>query len=232
MTLRVIDGLPYELIVGAECLKNEESVLDFGQGKGLKHSQDARWMPFFDHTPPPLITASLTDSRAPTALDATHRTPQSHEDKAWENGSTLEWDVYLSNDGISADGDVSKAVRGYAVVPMSQDKQLAVILPKEGHDLGKTAMVGVARGVRWWKPGTPVTCKLINWGNETAKVSNSTPIAHIFASNSKFTSIPIPVRRIPVDDRPNHAYLKPPSSRLRLLPSPKLRPNVRQRMPT
>ena len=66
---------------------------------------------------------------------------------------------------------------------MPQDKQQAIKLPKEGYDLGKTAMVGVARGVVWWKPGTPVTCKLVNRGNEPAKVSNSITIAHMIALN-------------------------------------------------
>ena len=104
---------------------------------------------------------------------------------AWEDDSTLEWDVYLSNHDISIDGYVSKAVGGYTIGPMPQDKQLAIILPKEAYDLGKTAVVGVARGVIWWKPGTPVICKLVNRGNEPAKVSNSTPIVHMIALNSR-----------------------------------------------
>ena len=69
---------------------------------------------------------------------------------------------------------------------MPQDKQLATILLKKAYDLGKTAMmVGAGRGVIWWKPGTPVVCKLVNRGNEPAKVSNSTPVAHIIALNSR-----------------------------------------------
>ena len=122
ITFRVVDGLPYGLIVGAGYLRGEESILGFGPGKGFKHSQNAPWIPSLDHPPPPLLTASLEDSRAQTALDATHRTPQSHEDMAWEDDSTLGWDVYLSNDNISAEGYVSRAVEGYAVGPMPQDK--------------------------------------------------------------------------------------------------------------
>ena len=94
----------------------------------------------------------------------------------------MEWDAFLSND-ISADEHVSKAVRRYAVGSMPQNKQLVIILPKKEYDLGKTAMVRVARGVIWWKPGTPVTCRLVNQGNDPAKVSNSTPIAHMIALN-------------------------------------------------
>ena len=116
-------------------------------------------------------------------LDKSYRTPQFHEDMSWEDDSTLEWDVYLSNDDISTDGSVSKAVGGYAVEPMLQGKQLAIILPKEAYDLGKTAVEGVARGGIWWKPGTLAICKLVNRGNEPAKVPNSTPIAHILALN-------------------------------------------------
>ena len=55
--------------------------------------------------------------------------------------------LYLSNDDISTDGYVSKAVGRYAVGPILQDKRLAIILPKEAYDMGKTAVVGVARGV-------------------------------------------------------------------------------------
>ena len=68
ITSRLVDGLPYGLIEGADYLRNEESILDFGPGNGFKHSQNAPWIPFLDHTPPPLLTASLTDSRAPIAL--------------------------------------------------------------------------------------------------------------------------------------------------------------------
>ena len=97
-------------------------MLDFGSGKGFKHSQNAPWITFLEDKPPPLLTTNLTDSRAPIALDVTHRTPQTHVDMAWEDGGTLEWDVYLSNDDISPDGYFRKAVGGYAVVPMPIDK--------------------------------------------------------------------------------------------------------------
>ena len=174
ITFRVVDGLPYGLIVGADYLRNEESILDFGPGKGFKHNPNAAWIPFLDHTPPSALIASLTDSLATTAVDAAHRTSQSHEDMAWEDDSTREWDVYLNNGDTSTEGYVSKVVGRYAVGPMPQDKQLAIILRKDAYDLGKTAMVGVARGVIWWKPGTPVLCKLVNRSNEPAKVPDST----------------------------------------------------------
>ena len=185
ITFRVVDGLPCGLIVGAYFRRNNESILDFGPGKGFKHSPNAAWIPFLDHTPPSALIASLTDSIATTVVDAPQRTSQSHEDMAWEDDSTLEWDVYLNNGDTSTEGYVSKVVREYAVGPMPQDKQLPIILPIEAYDLGKTEMVGVARGIIWWKPGTPVVCKLVTRSNEPAKVSNSTPIAHMIALNSK-----------------------------------------------
>ena len=100
ITFRVVDGLPFGLVVGADYLRNEEGILDFGPGKGFKHSQNAPWVPFLDHISPHLLIASPTDSRGPIAFDATHRTSQCHI-VAWEDESTLEWDVYLSNDDIS-----------------------------------------------------------------------------------------------------------------------------------
>ena len=105
-------------MVGADYLRNEETILDLRLEKTFKHSQDVLWIPALDHTPPPRFAARLTDSRAPTALDATHRTVQSHEDMAWEDDNTLELDVYLSNNDIYTDGYVSKAVGS-----MPQDKQ-------------------------------------------------------------------------------------------------------------
>ena len=111
-------------MVGANYLRNEESILGFRPEKVFKHSQDVPLISALDHTPPPLFSTNLADSRTPTALDATHRTAQSHEDMAWEDDNTLEQDVYLSNNGISIDGYVGKAVGGYAVGSMPQDKQL------------------------------------------------------------------------------------------------------------
>ena len=111
-------------MVWADYLRNEETIFGLRLEKGFKNSQDAPWIPALDHTPPSLFAARLTDSRAPTALDATHRTVQSHEDMTWKDDNTLEWDVYLSNNDISEDGYVSKAVRGNAVGSMPQDKQL------------------------------------------------------------------------------------------------------------
>ena len=141
ITFRVVGGLSHGLIVGADYLRNRESIIDFGHGKGFKHSQNAPWTPFLDHTSPPLLTASLIDSRTPIVLDSSDRTHQSHENMPREDNSTLEWDVYLSKGDISTDGYVSKAVGEYAVGPMRQVKQLAIILPKEAYDLGKTAVV-------------------------------------------------------------------------------------------
>ena len=86
---------------------------------------------------------------------------------------------YLSNNDTSKDGFVSKTSGGYAVGSMPQDKQLLIILPKETYDFGKTAVVGVAQGVIWWKPDTPVTYKLAKRCNESAKISNLSPITHM-----------------------------------------------------
>ena len=88
--LRNIDGLPYGLVVGADYLRNEESILDFRLGKDFKHSQNAPWIPALDHAPPPLFAASIAESRTPTALDVTHRTVQSYKDMPWGDNNTLE----------------------------------------------------------------------------------------------------------------------------------------------
>ena len=157
-TFRIVDGLPYGLMVGADYLRNEDTILDFRLQKGFKHSQDAPWIPALDHTPPPLFAASLTDSRASTALDATHRTAQSHEDMSWEDNNTLEWDVYLSNIDITTDEYVSKAVGGYAVGSMPQYKQLtgSNYTTRRGVRVGENDSGGsCSRGnmMETWHPG-------------------------------------------------------------------------------
>ena len=54
-TFRIVDGLPYGVVVGASYLRNEESILGFRPEKVFKHSQDAPLIPALDHTPPPLF---------------------------------------------------------------------------------------------------------------------------------------------------------------------------------
>ena len=45
IAFRIADGLPYGLIVEADYIRNEETILDFGPGKGFKHSQNAPSIP-------------------------------------------------------------------------------------------------------------------------------------------------------------------------------------------
>ena len=46
ITFRVVDGLPHGLIVGADYLRSEESILHFGPGKGFKTTRMQRGYPF------------------------------------------------------------------------------------------------------------------------------------------------------------------------------------------
>lgn len=58
-----------------------------------------------------------------------------------------------------------------------------LVLPIERFDLDTGAPVGVARGVSWWTPGTPVYCKLVNRTKDQGCVVGSAVIARIIAVN-------------------------------------------------
>jgi len=58
-----------------------------------------------------------------------------------------------------------------------------MILPTERFDLERDAVVGVARAVMWWTPGSPVYCKLVNRGKGTVSIEGSRVIARMVALN-------------------------------------------------
>ena len=66
-----------------------------------------------------------------------------------------------------------------------QDRLLVLVLPTEEYDLGAAAVVGIARGVMWWEPGSPVPCKLVNRSNYWVTVSSAPMIARMIAVNSR-----------------------------------------------
>ena len=196
ITFRVVDGLPYGLIVGADYLKKRRKHTRFQTRQRLSAQPERTLDTSFR---PHITTSNRGKSNRLTCTDCLRCDPQ---DSPIARGYGVGGRQHLSNNDISTVGCVSKVSGGYAVGSMPQDKQLVIVLPQETYDLGKTAVVGVARGLIWWKPGIPVTYKLVSRCNEPAKISNLTPITHIIPLNQHegCASVLIAVRWIFVDD--------------------------------
>ena len=86
---------------------------------------------------------------------------------------------------IEVPGFGSRSAPGLVTGPLPQGRQLVMILPIEKYDLEKEALVGIARGVQWWIPGTPVTCKLVNRGKVPGRVLRNHPVARLIAVNTR-----------------------------------------------
>jgi len=55
IAVRVVDELPYGLIIGARFLRTNNSVLDVGAGRGFKQTPSSRWIPFIERSMSPVI---------------------------------------------------------------------------------------------------------------------------------------------------------------------------------
>ena len=166
LAVRVVDELPYGLIAGARFFRTNNSVLDFGVGKGFKPTPSSCWIPFAVRSMNPVISpltwdrfCALTNSRdaeventpppfPPTAFPAAW-SHISTDNIAWENDNTLQWEVRLVTDhqvnaSVRLPGFVSTALEGFATGPLPQDRQLVIILPLEKYDMDLGAIVGIA----------------------------------------------------------------------------------------
>ena len=193
---RVVEGLPYAFIVGADFFRKNGSLLDFRPGMGFRPVPSAPWVPFLATTPHAPAAASplciardrfcLLTTRENPPLPERPRTPTempSYEDIAWEDDVSFEWDVRHVPESTTVEGFTTRAVEAAAVGPQPQDRQLVMILPTERFDLERDAVVGVARAVMWWTPGSPVYCKLVNRGKGTVSIEGSRVIARMVALN-------------------------------------------------
>ena len=212
--VRIVHALPYGFILGARFFRTNRSILDFEHLKGFKPTPGSPWIPFLDKSSSkPRDHASwrrfcvLTEGNPSNEVDITHphsgvnkdtRSCPSPDTIAFEDDMTLQWLVRLTseqrggNDSdpnqsgqIEIPGYVSRSVQGRVSGPRPQGQQLVLLLPVEKYDLDKGALVGLARGVQWWRPGTPVTCKLVNRGNLPGRVPIGSPIARLIAMNTR-----------------------------------------------
>ena len=114
IAVRIVEGLPYGFILGARFIYANKSILNFGTDKGFKPTPASPWVPFLDRN----MTASNSPSswdhfyafssmihndHMPNTLGPTPQTrhaagPPSLDRVAWEDDSTLQWDVRLVDD--------------------------------------------------------------------------------------------------------------------------------------
>ena len=167
IAVRKVEGLPYGFILGARLFHANKSILNFGTDKGFKPTPASPWVPFLDKN----MTASNSPSswdhfcafssmihkdHMPNTLGPTpqsqHATaPPSPDRVAWEDDSTLQWDVRLVDDTEIKEprllsGFTSIIVECFATGPIPQDRQLVLTLPTEKYDMERGALVRVARG--------------------------------------------------------------------------------------
>ena len=79
--------------------------------------------------------------------------------------------------GIATEGRVRGA--------QPSERQLALIQPVVKHDTDSGAGVGMARGVQWWEPGTPLYCKVVSTGKAAVVVRSGHSIAEVLVLNAR-----------------------------------------------
>ena len=89
---------------------------------------------------------------------------------------TLQWELRFSK-SAEVDGFVGVAAKAHVHGPHPGERQMALIQPASTYDTNSGAIVGMAREVQWWEPGTPLHCKVVNTGRATAVVRSCNPIA-------------------------------------------------------
>ncbi|CAB1105423.1 unnamed protein product [Ectocarpus sp. CCAP 1310/34] len=154
--------------------RRNASVLDFSSSRGFRLVPAAPWVPFLSIAPYASHAASplrnprdqfslltATSENAPE-VPAVPTIVPSYEDVVWGDDTSFEWDVRQVPENTVVEGFTTRAVEAAAVGPQPQDRQLVMVLPTERLDLEQGAVVGVARAVMWWVPGSPEYCKLVN----------------------------------------------------------------------
>ena len=74
---------------------------------------------------------------------------------AWEDDGTLQWELRLSRQ-VNVAGFVGIVVEGYVRAPQPSERLLVLVKPVVKYDTDSGAVVGMAKGVQWWEPGTTV----------------------------------------------------------------------------
>jgi len=102
---------------------------------------------------------------------------------AWEDAGTQQWDMSITRE-ISVPGGVCAEIDVTVTGSLPHSKTLVVVYPTAPFDLEGKASLGVARGVQWWIPGTPLKVKVDNRGRTPSGLPKGTRIAKAYAVNS------------------------------------------------
>lgn len=235
VTVRVVDSLPYGLIIGAAFLRKNGSFLNFANDGGFKPTRGAAWVPFMTHgkpisTSPRKHTKGWKDQSV-SQLDqfgaiTSHyytqhpfcalKPPEAEEeppdigvpthiptigDAVWEDDGTLQWILYNTS-SLRVDGFVSVEIQAYVKGPQPQDRQLVLLTPLPPFDLELQADLGMARGVQWWHPYTPLKGKMVNVTNAPITLQRGKAIANVYTLNAsdveRMTLLDETHRRVPV----------------------------------
>lgn len=84
-----------------------------------------------------------------------------------------------------------------------QKRQLVIIEPIADFDLDREAQVGLARGVQWWTPRTPLACKVVNKTKAPRRICKDIVVAKVIALNTSDRErmqtllAPVPLESIP-----------------------------------
>ena len=103
---------------------------------------------------------------------------------AWEDDGTLQWKL-CSGKQVNVDDFVSVQTEAFVKSPQPQERKLVLVTPAAPYDLELGAERGVARGVQWWYPYTPVQCKVVNVTNTLKTFQRGTVVANVYAMNTR-----------------------------------------------
>ena len=221
VTVRVVEGLPYGMIVGAAFLRQNGSMINFADRGGFKPTPGPPWVSFVtagkhqteeagaktsdwqaapakkrgkywrpaetyrkEVAPWEQFCAITTDSteQEPPNIAAPSTFPVLGE-AAWEDDGTLQWKLY-SGKQVELDGFVSVQTETFVKGTQPQERQLVLVTPVAPYDLASGAELGVARGVQWWYPYTPIQCKTVNVMDMPKTLQRGAIAANVYAMNA------------------------------------------------
>lgn len=59
-----------------------------------------------------------------------------------------------------------------------------VVQPVEMYNIEQGAIVGIAKGVQWREPDTPLYSKVVNTGDATGNISDGHPVGKVIVLNA------------------------------------------------
>ena len=170
--------MPHAFIMGASVFRTHSSVILLGEGKGF---QPSPWAPLVPFQPRSAATKHSWDRHCEMQPADDLFTPASAPpiappmpacsvgQAAWDDDGTLQWELQLLR-RVEAARLVGIPVEEYVTGSQPSERQLVLIQPVGKYDTDSGAVVGMARGVQWWEPGTPLYCKVVNTGRAAVAV--------------------------------------------------------------